>query len=178
MLNWLKVRAWTVLLSSSIAVLCAQAARAAVDDRKRPHDVINDLVAVGIAENGRAVVLATPALPARSELRYAFKPAKAKEWRYRVLPLRPESTEKMVFAAVSASGTKLIALLEHGRPIVVDLTDRVFEIPTAAIVADSNDAIVGRTTHHLGDELIPIIFGRSTDAPESLGVNETERLRA
>src|SRR5258708_35949649 len=73
------------LLTVACLCLSASIAWAAQDDRRRQKDPIDDLVAVTVTDDGRAIVIATPALP-----EFSFKASfgmtiRASEWRVRIL---------------------------------------------------------------------------------------------
>ena len=57
-----------------------------IQDRTRIDDAVNDVVVVGIAEKGRAIVLATLARPEQPSFSLIEGATKASGWRFRAMP--------------------------------------------------------------------------------------------
>src|SRR6266853_6869095 len=79
------------LIAAPVPPAIAQSAWSAIwpprwislDDRSRVDDVVNDVVAIGIGDNGRALILATLATPELAPLSISEGATKADGWRFR-----------------------------------------------------------------------------------------------
>jgi hypothetical protein len=168
--------AWAmVTLGLGASPICA-----AQDDRRRPKDPIDDLVAVTVTSDGRAIVIATPALPELS-LRASFGLSiKASEWRYRVLRLRKTEPSVVKQVWLSTSGTKMLVRFTDGQYNVLDLTKpilqfgRLVQQTLAPQTLAPNAASLNTDTHSLTGEryLVAAAEGVETRGDEGFGAND------
>src|SRR5581483_2698536 len=123
MVRWLRVR-------SLIPVICTAAfamPRAAGADIVGPVQSLNEFVASAITPDGRAVILATVALPEPGFRAFFGLPEGETTWRFRLLPIYEGCRATNFYLSEDAS--KALIAFSAGTPIVADLTHRVQELP-------------------------------------------------
>ena len=92
------------------------------------QDRLRDVILTAITDDGSAIVLASLALPhARFEILFR---GNAPQWRFRILPLH--HTLRATSVALAADGSKAIVTTDDGKIHLVDLAQRVLEIPQAS----------------------------------------------